>query len=221
VKFILLLFISFISLQNFARDSTATPKFSNERLDAFKNDRDFAYHHYKVNQTDIYDTLGNYLLRFLSKIFGSRAAELVFGNFKYIILFFAVLVIILYFRKIVFKSVFQSQQSQSNHSFKTEELPINEIDFIKLITEAKQQGNYPLALRFLYLQMLQSLSNAGLINWQIHKTNFEYFLEIKRPDQQQQFRQLTMLFESVWYGATKLSQQEFAEVEAEFEKMIL
>jgi hypothetical protein len=77
---------------------------------------------------------------------------------------------------------------------------IHEIDFHAEIEKAIAVGNYRLAVRLLYLSSLKQLSDNGLINWQINKTNTDYVYELTNNQQREAFKQLTLQFEYVWYG---------------------
>lgn len=77
---------------------------------------------------------------------------------------------------------------------------INGIDFDNEIENAVSKNNYRFAVRLLYLKCLKQLSDAGLIEWQIDKTNSTYIDELADDKQRQAFKQLTHQFEFVWYG---------------------
>lgn len=77
---------------------------------------------------------------------------------------------------------------------------INGIDFDTEIENAVAKNNYRFAVRLLYLKCLKQLSDAGLIEWQIDKTNSTYVNELTDDEQRNAFKQLTYQFEYVWYG---------------------
>ncbi|MFD0794556.1 DUF4129 domain-containing protein [Mucilaginibacter litoreus] len=77
---------------------------------------------------------------------------------------------------------------------------IHEIDFENDISNAVSTGNYRLAVRLLYLKSLKQLSDNGLINWQINKTNTHYVNELTDPALRDTFKTLTYQFEYIWYG---------------------
>ncbi|WP_216680321.1 DUF4129 domain-containing protein [Hymenobacter siberiensis] len=83
---------------------------------------------------------------------------------------------------------------------------IHEVDFTTRLAEAEAAGNWRLAVRLGYLQLLKTMSDRGLINWQPDKTNHTYLAELPptgtlRAD----FREITRQFEFVWYGELALS----------------
>jgi hypothetical protein len=77
---------------------------------------------------------------------------------------------------------------------------INGINFDEEIENAVAKNNYRFAVRLLYLKCLKQLSDAGMIEWQIDKTNSIYINELKNDEQRSAFKQLTRQFEYVWYG---------------------
>jgi hypothetical protein len=77
---------------------------------------------------------------------------------------------------------------------------INTIDFDAEIENAVSRHNYRFAVRLLYLKCLKQLSDAGLIKWEIDKTNTQYVYELQNSDRRASFSALTRQFEYVWYG---------------------
>lgn len=84
---------------------------------------------------------------------------------------------------------------------------INAIDFDAEIENAVAKHNYRFAVRLLYLKSLKHLSDAGLIKWEIDKTNTQYIYELQNADQRTEFGSLTRQFEYVWYGEFMIDNQ--------------
>lgn len=95
---------------------------------------------------------------------------------------------------------------------------IHEIDFDSEIENAIAQYNYRLAVRLLYLKCLKQLSDAGLIHWQIDKTNSAYYNELSNPEQRSSFRMLTHRFEYVWYGGFAVDERAFNDINGLFQQ---
>jgi hypothetical protein len=93
---------------------------------------------------------------------------------------------------------------------------IHEIDFDSEIERAVAQYNYRLAVRLLYLKCLKQLSDAGLIHWQIDKTNSAYYYELNNADQRNAFGSLTRRFEFVWYGGFSIDERAFKDIDQLF-----
>jgi hypothetical protein len=93
---------------------------------------------------------------------------------------------------------------------------INVINFDGEIENAIAKANYRLGVRLLYLKCLKHLSDSGLIEWEIDKTNNVYINEIKNQQQQAAFRMLTLQFEYVWYGEFLIDQQVYKTIDSSF-----
>ncbi|WP_158825265.1 DUF4129 domain-containing protein [Mucilaginibacter lacusdianchii] len=93
---------------------------------------------------------------------------------------------------------------------------IHEINFDDSIEQAISQHNYRLAVRLLYLKSLKQLNDAGLIHWQIDKTNSTYISELQNIEQREAFTVLTRQFEYVWYGEFTINGQVFQNINTLF-----
>jgi hypothetical protein len=93
---------------------------------------------------------------------------------------------------------------------------IHEINFDTDIDAAIAQHNYRLAVRLLYLKALKQLSDAGLIHWQLDKTNTAYIDELTNAQQREAFTILTRQFEFVWYGEFTINGQAFQNIKTLF-----
>jgi hypothetical protein len=100
-----------------------------------------------------------------------------------------------------------------------DELPedIEEMDFEQLIRQAKQKKQYRRAVRLLYLETLKTLTRQQLIHWQPNKTNHDYLEELKGAACYQDFFDLTLRFEYVWYGDFPIGEAGFSNTEKTFQ----
>ena len=94
---------------------------------------------------------------------------------------------------------------------------IHQSDIETYIKKAIKEGNYTLATRLHYLNVLKSLSAKDVIKWKKDKTNRAYLFEIKNVELKHDFRQLTTIFERVWYGEILLQKEEFESISPVFE----
>lgn len=97
-----------------------------------------------------------------------------------------------------------------------DETIINPAEYEHLIKDAITNKNYPLAIRYLYLQTLQMLASEGLINFSPDKTNYEYVKELSGNVYQNQFASLTLNYEYVWYGKFDIDEQIFNRIKKDF-----
>lgn len=97
---------------------------------------------------------------------------------------------------------------------------LHETDLDRFLREALAQGNYPLALRLYYLQIIKNLSEKNAIRWSREKTNRDYLREMRGHPLSEAFREATRIYERVWYGNRPLSAEEFATLEPKMKGML-
>lgn len=88
------------------------------------------------------------------------------------------------------------------------------------IQRAIASGNYTLAIRLYYLSLLKELAVKKIIRWKKDKTNGEYMRELAGSPISDMFRDVTLVFERVWYGKVELTKEDFFEIEKEFKNAI-
>lgn len=96
---------------------------------------------------------------------------------------------------------------------------LHETDLDRFLREALSQGNYPLAVRLYYLQIIKSLSGKSAIRWSREKTNRDYLREMRGHPLAEPFREATRIYERVWYGNQALSAEEFATLEPKLKNL--
>lgn len=77
---------------------------------------------------------------------------------------------------------------------------IHELNLDDEIERAIAAQNFRFAVRMLYLKCLKQLNDAGLIHWEVNKTNADYSHELHDTEQRLEFNLLTRQFEYIWYG---------------------
>jgi hypothetical protein len=85
-----------------------------------------------------------------------------------------------------------------------------------MLRNAIKNGNYRLAVRYLYLQALRRLSEKKFIEINSNKTNYEYVNEVRKHKFANEFASLTLQYEYVWYGEYPLDERLFNQIEEGF-----
>lgn len=92
------------------------------------------------------------------------------------------------------------QKRRAAEHLEDAEANLDEVDVKPLLEQALEQGNYKLAIRLEYLELIQKLNDLNFIQWKKKYTNFDYVFQISDPQRQFNFKQLTLEFEIIWYG---------------------
>lgn len=130
-----------------------------------------------------------------------------------------VLVLYFIFRAIVNKEgtwVFGKSSDKSIIPVTDIETNIHETDFKKLITEAEENSNYRLAIRYYYLWLLKKLSAAEIIHYDVEKTNNDYKNEIEAAQIKKEFAYTSYLYNYIWYGEFNVDDEQFKKAKQAF-----
>jgi hypothetical protein len=124
----------------------------------------------------------------------------------------AIIFLILKLAGINVLNTFRGNPKAAKLAYAEAEENIHEIDFDTEIERATAVNNYRLAVRMLYLKSLKQLSDRGLIDWQLNKTNTAYVNELTDAAQRENFKHLTYQFEYVWYGDFAINSDVFKNI---------
>src|SRR5690606_29380563 len=85
-----------------------------------------------------------------------------------------------------------------------------------LIESAIAAGDYRLAVRYYYLQLLKHLNEKGVINYEFQKTNSEYLFEINDETFKPKVKRLMRLYDFIWYGSFNVTENDFSVAQNSF-----
>ncbi|MFC5410485.1 DUF4129 domain-containing protein [Larkinella bovis] len=185
-----------------------------DRIDAYRNDRDYQYGTNFRPATSPWAKFWNWLWRKVNTFFQSESYQ----NFwQYVFLALAAGVVIrLLIKAEVLGFIFSKKSQHLDLAYETLTENIHEINFDQQIEAAIEQRNYRLAVRLLYLQTLKHLSNRNLIDWKPNKTNRSYVYELAHSPKQPEFETLTTQFEYIWYGDFPITEERFKPLQESF-----
>jgi len=109
----------------------------------------------------------------------------------------------------IFGNTSKSSIGKLTYDAETEEFA--KINLQDPLEEELGKGNYRLACRILYLQMLQELVKLRAILWRNEKTNWDYYTEAKKHGKVHSgnLHSITNRYDSLWYGEQEPSLEEF------------
>ncbi len=96
-------------------------------------------------------------------------------------------------------------------------------DSLRALAEQKaSQGDYRLALRFIYLALLVALDTDGVLRFDRSKTNWEYLRALRasgRADVYETMAPLTRDFDRIWYGFAATDSGDYARALAQYDAL--
>jgi len=199
-----------------------------KNIDTYKSQKAFVYE-IKTNTDNFilraWDWFKRKLYFLLEKILnwlfgvknGGKILQLILKALPYVAVIVFVYII---FRFLIGVDLIQLKKNRHQNLNKVylsdEERIIQEEDLEQLIAEAIRQKQYRLAVRYYYLNVLKKLMNAGLIEWHDEKTNRDYVRELSQTKVFPLFKNLTFIYDYVWYGNYRPAEKEFKEIEKDF-----
>ncbi|MFP4846418.1 DUF4129 domain-containing protein [Winogradskyella sp. PE311] len=195
-------------------------------LKTYKSNKDFNYLEVEAEEgflDKVYRWLRNGLRKFWEAIFGAGTAQgflyFIFRILPYILLGFLIFLLVRFFLKVNSnRLIYNAKQSGSILLTEEEDIIKNE-DIPALIKEAINQKNYRLAIRYYYLLSLKHLSESERILWQPQKTNVDYINELNKDNIIDGFKNITKIYDYVWYGEFNVDALKFEALKLPFENL--
>lgn len=204
-------------------DSTVlkTRAFNNDALQQYNQQKEFQYDETKpVQGLSWWDRFWGWLWRSIGHILGKirmgKTSWLLFRIGLFVLAGGVITFIIFKVLGIDIVKLFRGESKNVDIPYQESLENIHDINFDNEIEQAVNNRNYRIAVRLLYLRSLKQLSDAGLIHWQLEKTNASYLNELNDTQYHQLFGLLTTQFEYIWYGDFPIDGQSFQNINALF-----
>ena len=158
---------------------------------------------------------------------GAGMMEAFFNSKKtqYVLWGMAALFVLFVLYKLFFADgVFKKTTAKSKVKIVAEEeeaKPVQERKFDRAIAKAANENNYRMAVRYLYLQLLQRLTAAGAIEFAADKTNTEYLRELNGKSYKEEVASLTRYYDYVWYGEFAIDAAAYSKIENRFRNIVI
>ncbi len=97
---------------------------------------------------------------------------------------------------------------------------IEDIDPLPLLPQAIADGDYRLAMRLRFIELLKTCSERRLIDWRPDKTNVEYLKELNAHMDTTLATALTARYERTWFGQYTIGRDEYEYYAPQFDSLI-
>lgn len=112
----------------------------------------------------------------------------------------------------------RSKEIKQDLAMTSFDVDIHGVDFIQRIAEAEGRGDYKLAVRLWFLRILKSLSDKDQVFFRPDKTNYDYYIELRGTAHQPAFRELSLVYDHIWYGDFPVDEKMYRQAEELFQK---
>jgi len=183
-----------------------------ERLAELRSQRAFTYIEKPLPSSST-DTLWTRFWQWLARQLAKTSYRYFWRWVLYALLVGAAVFVVLRLLEVDLTGLLSRSARRAPLAYDTAEENIHEVDFSTRLGEAETAGNFRLAVRLGYLQLLKQLSDNGLIQWQPNKTNHAYLNELAPATSlRTDFREIVWQFEYIWYGELALDAALYARV---------
>ena len=207
----------------YAKDSIPGKEFNQKQLQKYREQKAFQYEEVETKPTffdNILKWLGKWFYKLLEWLFGKRYAgtvlSAIISALPYIVALLLIFLLLKVFLNANTENIFSVTPVAQAIRMEDDEAIIQNKDIAKLIEQALAQKEYRMALRYRYLLLLQQLGVKQFIQWEPQKTNHDYEREIKDKSIQQDFKELTYLYDYVWYGNFALDAEAYQQAAIRF-----
>jgi hypothetical protein len=116
--------------------------------------------------------------------------------------------------------IFGKNSDRKLMGYEDVEKNLMQTDFEKLIAETEAKGEIRLAIRYYYLYLLRKLAAREIIEWDVEKTNSDYFNEIKDPELKKAFGFVSYAYNYIWYGEFGIDEINYQRTRGAFIKLL-
>ena len=196
------------------KKSTAPDSFQVNRLPdsvkkAMQGDKDFWYANHVFEKEK--ELVVNTNLPLREQIwFKTLMWLIIIGGFVYALILYLGGNNIGLFRRNVKRIAEENQISETENIF--------EINYKERIARALNDGNYQLAVRLHFLQVLKSLAGKNIIQYKQDRTNFDYLMQLHNSVYYSDFFKLTRNYEYAWFGDFPVNKETYSVIKNDFEK---
>jgi hypothetical protein len=212
--------------QNLTQENLKEVDFDTEKIEKYKAEKAFDYLD-KIEEDSWWTRLKRWINlkwnAFLQWLFGDYQTNAfwsaVLEAIPYVLLVLVLGLITWLFIRLNPGNAVMAEPITGKVNLKKEEDIVKSADISSLIDKAIREENYRLAVRYLYLKSLRLLDQKEHISYRFQKTNEDYINEIDETEIKNQFTRITRLYDFIWYGDFKLSEERFSKVNREFTQM--
>jgi len=118
-------------------------------------------------------------------------------------------------------NIFRKKDSTSVDDEDHEAMPedIFSIHYQLEIDKAVKAGNFRLAIRLMFLEMLKKMAERNFIHFKQDKTNLDYLMQLQPTVFYKSFFRITRNYEYSWYGKFNITREVFEIVRGDFKQL--
>jgi hypothetical protein len=194
-------------------------KLSNSEQQKLLSNTDYKYDRVGPTPKTPWERFKEWFWRQVDDLFSSKEGDITVRILEYILIAAAIILIIFLVLKNDMRALFYGKSATVAIDFKEFEDDIHKINFPELITDAISKKDYRKAVRLHFLFLLKELTDKNYITWQVGKTNNDYSMELSESKYSSRFKELSLLYEYIWYGDFEIDETNFKTTIVKFKEL--
>lgn len=198
-------------------------EFEEQQISEYKNDKAFDYLNAAEKDTwwtRFKDWVNMRYHQVLDWLFGDYEANSILAFFLNLLPYILIIAILAFavwlFIRLNPGNYILADPEEAQVFLSEEEKIIKSENISDLIEQAIREGDYRLAVRYYYLQLLRQLNAKELIQYEFQKTDTEYLNELKKEDFRPELKKLMRIYDFIWYGSFPISENDFKKTQRFF-----
>lgn len=182
--------------------------------------KEFEYIESISDKLSFFDKLLDRISEFLSDLFPQPKGNFNEGVFNLLAVIGAVVLIFLIYKFFVSRKKLYVHHDTDIESEEEQiafvERNLLQVDVQAYLSDALQQKNYTLAIRYLQLLNIQLLGLKGIVQWNQSKTNTELMEGVNDEELRQDFLACAVVFDYAWFGHFEITEDAYQKYAARF-----
>jgi hypothetical protein len=211
--------------KHLAKDSSAikSKEPSQSSQDNYYNDDYWKYEKDKPNvkqEPDVFDRLwDNFWSKVGESFFSKKDNSFNPWSILWILIFVTILVlVVLRLTNSGVSTIFSGKKKtdETETDATLEDVDIHAINYEEQIRLAISREDFRLAVRLWFLRTLKTFSDKQLVHWKIDKTNSDYYYELSGTTYQEEFGDVSKVYDYIWYGEFPVDKMSYQKAEEKF-----
>ena len=197
------------SFQNLPKVDTA----EFEKLAAAYKTEEFDYDKENIERVSLFKRIFDRINRWFDQLFPATNTFQFSDLFYKLLAVLAIVVLIwILYRVVISRRRWlnpSDEKEEDLDEIKFVEKNLLDLDLTSYIDQAKKEGDFVRAIRYLNLLNIQLLAKKGLIDWKHSKSHVELIDELQEEQLKKEFAGNVDILNRVWYGGMSIDQKEY------------
>ena len=192
--------------------------FKEENLSKYRNNKDYYYGIQAQYEEGFFSRLWSAIKNWYRDLIGAKNEGRFWKFIEWVVAIGGIFILVRFLMTTTGVSMFRKEEKVSDLQMHLTKEDLQQ-NLLEQIEKAEHQGDFRLAIRFHFLQMLKYLDANDLIHFKEHKTNSDYYYEIKNQELKKGYAAAANVYDYAWYGKFEINADSYPEVSKNFKNI--